>query len=510
MVPGKQLLLHLLIAMAVGGFARAEVIVAPFFGDGMVLQRNRPVKVWGQAAPDEAVVVRFGDREARAVTDREGRWLVELPLFVASKIGAELVVRGTNSITIHDVLVGDVWICAGQSNMEFPVKDARDGQNEVANANEPSVREVKISRRLSETPLEDFKCTSWRAATSQVTGDFTAVGYFFAREMVRATGIPVGIINCTWSGTSVEPWMSAAALNEKPEFAVVGERWRADLAAYPERRKVYEQTLTAWKEQENRARALGEDKHGKFLREHREPRPPSGAPDHPYPGNPTQIYNGMVFPLRHASIRGVLWYQGEANAVRAPEYGLLFQASVRCWRTTFGQPEMPFYFAQIANFAVDTDWARLREEQTKALALPTTGMVVTIDIGDPANIHPQEKQEVGRRFSLIALAKLEHQPIEYSGPLFERVSFSGGEAQIHFTHADGLLARGGKPSGLELAGEDRVFHPAEGHLESDGLHVSCRAVPLPVAVRYAWASSPAANLYNGAGLPASPFRTDAW
>ena len=328
--------------------------------------------------------------------------------------------------------------------------------------------------------------------------------------MFRETGVPVGLINCTWSGTSIEPWMSAESLAENPAFAVVWERWRADLAAYPERRKVYEQKLATWKADEERAAAGGEAAHTDFLKTHRKPLPPAGAPDQPYPGNPTQIYNGMVYPLRHAVVRGVLWYQGEANAVRATEYAALFEASIRGWRRLFDAPELPFYWVQIANYIVDTDWPRLREAQGRPLALPHTAMAVTIDIGDPFNIHPANKQELGRRLSLIALEQLEHRDVESSGPRFARVEFEEGAARVSFAHGAGLNTHSGPLRSLELAGEDRVFHPAEGRIEGETLIARSSAVGHPVAVRYAWSASPQANLYNLAGLPAAPFRSDDW
>jgi sialate O-acetylesterase len=509
----KQVFLHaalMVMGVALICQARADVKLAPLFGDGAVLQRGQSIRIWGLADAGERVEVEFAGNTATTTTNGEGRWLVTLPALPASSEGRELRIAGNNIIHIRDVLVGDVWICSGQSNMEFTVQNSVNGEREVATANQPLIRQIKIGRKLAELPLEEFFASPWLLATSAHVGSFTAVGYYFAREMVRETGVPVGIINCSWSGTSIEPWMSAKALAEKPEFAVVGERWRADLAVYPERRKAYEVNLARWKKEEAQALASGTAAHEVFLKEHRAPRFPAGSPDHPYPGNPSAIYNGMVYPLRHAAIRGVLWYQGEANAVRAKEYAALFAASIRGWRETFGQPELPFFWAQIANFVVDTDWPGLREAQGKALVLPATGQAVTIDIGDPNDIHPKNKQEVGRRLSLIALAKLESRPVEYSGPQFSKVEFTAGSARVNFTHATGLQSKDGPVSSLELAGEDRIFFPADGTIEGGRLTVTSPTVPKPVAVRYAWSASPRANLYNRGDLPAAPFRSDDW
>jgi sialate O-acetylesterase len=489
---------------------RADVTLPPLFADHVVLQRDQPVRIWGWAAAGEAVTVTFAGSSAHASADASGRWLVTLPPQKVSATGRDLEIRGRTTHVLHDVLVGDVWLCSGQSNMELGVASSLDAKREIAAANLPTIREIKIGRRLAEQPVEDFKATAWRPATPAVVGAFTAAGYYFAREMVRQTGVPVGLVQCSWSGTSIEPWMSAGALHAQPEFAVVAQRWSADLAAYPERRKIYEEALLRWKNDEAAAKAQGDATQAAFLKDHRMPRPPAGAPDHPYPGNPSQLYNGMVYPLRHFTMRGVLWYQGEGNAVRAKEYSALFRTMIPDWRRTLGQADLPFYWVQIANFLVDTDWARLREAQASALTLPHTGQAVAIDIGDPLDIHPANKQEVGRRLALIALAQLDGHPEEFSGPLFAGATFGGGAARVNFTHAAGLHSRSGRVASVELAGGDRVFRAAEGRIEGEALIVTAPGVPEPVAVRYAWSAAPVANLYNLAGLPAAPFRSDDW
>lgn len=505
-----------LIFASIGGLigaekAGADVRLAPIFSDGAVLQRDQSLAIWGDADPGEEVSVTFKGRAARTTAATNGGWRVTLPPIAVATEGSDLVVVGKNTVTCHDVLVGDVWWCSGQSNMEFTVANARDGEREVASANFPGIRQIKIGRMLAEAPRSEFTLAgSWKAAMPADVGYFTAAGYFFAREVHRRTGVPIGLVNCSWSGTAIEPWLSLGALAGNPAFAVVGERWRADLAAYPARRAVFETTLAAWREREQAAKAEGEEPHARFLRENREPRPPAGAPDHPYPANPSAIFNGMVFPLRGLVIKGVLWYQGEANAVRAPEYAALFQALIRDWRTFFGQPELPFYWVQIANFRVETDWPRLREAQSKALALPFTGQAVAIDIGDPDDIHPKNKQEVGCRLALIALDHLYGGKEEFSGPVVKAVRREGRAIEITFDHAVGLLARSGRVRGLEIAGEDRKFLPADGKITGEKLIVSAEGVAAPVAVRYAWRSAPEVDLFNGAGLPASPFRTDDW
>ena len=496
--------------MLMASAVRADVKLASLFGDGLVLQRDQPVRIWGSADAGEKVSVFFAGQTVTATAASDGGWCATLPGMLAAKVGRDLRVRGKNTIVVHNVLVGDVWICSGQSNMEMEVSRSLDAAHETATADFPAIRQIKIGRQLSERPLTTVPASAWQPADPAHVGWFTAAGYYFARTMFRENGVPIGLINCTWSGTPVEPWMSAEALGSDAAFQIVWDRWQADLAAYPERQAIYEKKLAAWEIAERRATLAGDKAREDFLKAQPRPRSPPTAPDYPYPGNPTQIYNGMVYPLRQAAIRGVLWYQGEANAVHAPEYAALFQACIQSWRTLFGRPDLPFYWVQIANYLVDTDWARLREAQTAALALPATGMAITIDIGDPLNIHPANKQEVGRRLALIAQAKLERQSVEFSGPMFAHADFVDGTARVNFTHGEGLNARCGPVMSLELAGEDRMFHPAEGRIEGDTLVVSAADVPRPVAVRYAWSASPHANLYNKAGLPASPFRSDTW
>ncbi len=495
----------------------AKVRLAPIFSDGVILQRDQPIVIWGTAAAGEIVTVKLRDRGAETRASPDGTWRVTLTALALAQESSDLVVTGENVVRCRDVLLGDVWWCSGQSNMEFTVASAKDSAREIAAANFSRIRQIKIGRQLALTPRNTFTANGWSEATPATVGHFTAVGYFFAREVHRRTGVPIGIVNCTWSGTPIEPWMSAESLASDPRFAVVGERWHADVAAYPARRAAFEQTLTAWRESEAQAKANGAAAHAAFLREQRAPRPPIGAPDHPYPSNPSAIFHGMVHPLRGLGIKGVLWYQGEANAVRAPEYAALFQAHIRDWRRFFAQPELPFYWVQLAGYRVDTDWPRLREAQSQALSLAHTGQAIAIDIGDPEDIHPTNKQEVGHRLALIAQSKLYDggrtgQREEFSGPVLRSAGRIGTRFELRFNHASGLTARGdgNHVQGLEVAGEDRVFHPARGEISGDTLVVSSENVAMSVAVRYAWRSMPNANLYNGAGLPAAPFRTDQW
>jgi sialate O-acetylesterase len=313
-------------------------------------------------------------------------------------------------------------------------------------------------------------------------------------------------VNSNWGGTQIESWMSDAALRADPAAPEIFARWQKVLADYPAKVAAHGKAVAKWAHDAAAAKAAGQP----FTR--RKPAVPEG------PGSrwqPSGMYHAMIAPLAPAALRGVLWYQGEANGARAAEYRTLFPGLIRQWRTGFGQPNLPFYFVQLANFArpvdkSDQQWAFLREAQAGALALPATGMAVTIEIGDPTNIHPKNKQEVGRRLALLARAQLGGETIEFAGPVFVAAKPEGGALRVSFTHAAGLRLGGAGPTGFEVAGEDRKFVPAAARIEGDSLLVSAGVVPHPVAVRYAWRNAPPATLFNLAGLPAAPFRSDTW
>jgi len=353
-------------------------------------------------------------------------------------------------------------------------------------------------------PLEDTE-GQWTLCSPQSVGDFSAVGYFFGREIHKALGVPVGLIHSSWGGTPAEAWTSLPYLEGDPDYQPIIERWKLNLANYPKAIKDYEAKLAEWQSAAEKAKAEGK------------PAPP--APWKPagpeYPGRPAVLYNGMIAPLIPYAIQGVIWYQGEANAGRAYQYRRLFPTMIRNWRKAWGQGNFPFLFVQLANYEpgnLNEEWAELREAQLMALQLPSTGMAVAIDIGNPKDIHPRNKQEVGRRLALTALAKVYGKNIEYSGPMYRGMSIEGGAIRLRFDHVDGgLLAMGGGPlKGFTIAGEDRKFVPAEAVIEGETVVVRSPEVAHPVAVRYAWAINPTCNLYNKAGLPASPFRTDDW
>lgn len=485
---------------------RAEVVLAPPFQDHAVLQRDKPLPVWGRADPGERVTVEFKGQRVGTVAGPDGRWIVYLEPVAVSVEPAELTVTGKNTVTIRDVLVGEVWLASGQSNMEWSVAKSADAGREIAAANFPLIREFNVARTSSQEPA-DTATGAWRRCTPETVGGFSAVAYFFARNLHRRLGVPVGILNSTWGGTAIEVWMDTFTLQSTAAWTGINARWQEGLAEFEERKINHPLEMAAWREAEEKARA------GKTPNPLPWPRPPVG-PGTPYA--PAGLFNGMIAPLQPYALRGALWYQGESNWARPADYAELFPAMIRAWRAQWNQGDFPFYFVQLANYTVPNDpsergWAWLREAQTAALTLPATGMVVTLDIGDPKDIHPVNKQEVGRRLALHARTQVYDLPGDANGPVFASAQREGKSLRVRFTHvADGLTAEKKPPQALEIAGADRRFYPATGRIEHATLLVSAPEVPEPVAVRYAWNNNPEANLFNGNGLPAAPFRSDSW
>jgi sialate O-acetylesterase len=512
--------------LVLAGLARADVTLAPLFTDHAVLQRDKPVAVWGKADAGEKVVVTFHEQTQQTVAGSDGRWIVYLDASPASAEGADLSVTGKNNVTLKDIVVGEVWLCSGQSNMEFTVARAANAAPEIAAASFPLIRHVKVRNTVAESPAETVTTSGWQAATPQTAGGFTAVGYFFARDIHQKLGVPVGLVHSSWGGTPVESWMSPAALASNPAFKVADQRWAQTVAEYPAKKPAFEASLAAWTKAEAAARAdttaaaakmkpKGDPArlYAAWLKAHPKPRAPRGPGDS---WTPTGLFNGMINPLLPYGIRGALWYQGESNAERASEYHALFAAMITAWRAHFGQGDFPFYWVSLANYdgvggdPAKTTYAFLREAQTQTLTLPNTGQALAIDVGDPNDIHPTNKQDVGRRLAMLAKNRVYGVTVDDTGPTFASLTREGAALRLRFTHASGLNAHDKPPHSLEIAGADKVFRPAVARIERDTLLVSAPGVKEPLAVRYAWKNQPDANLYNGAGLPAVPFRTDTW
>jgi sialate O-acetylesterase len=456
--------------------ALADVKLPALFGDHMVLQRESTVHFFGWAEPGEHVEVRpswSGAKAAATETGANGRWNVELGTPAAGG-PFEIVVAGRGrSIELVEVHVGEVWLASGQSNMEWTlgpgVGPGVEGWHEaVAAAEDPELCFFSIENTAAWAPAADVRA-SWKPSTPDDARALSATAYFFARELRETLGVPVGVVSADWGGTPAEAWTSPAGLADFPEFA-------GALAEAP-------------------ARAAG----------------PAGEID---PGTPSVLWNGMIAPLLPLTVRGVIWYQGEANRERAEQYRTLFPALICDWRRHFADEALPFYFVQIApyGYAGDTGQAaRLRDAQREALSLPHTGMAVTMDIGNPSDIHPTKKREVGERLALWALARTYGRTdLECSGPLYRSMKVEGSAVRMAFDHTAGLTSRDAEVRCLTIAGADRVFHPAQGRVEGETLVVSSPEVPSPVAVRFGWGAADETNLWNGAGLPASSFRTDDW
>lgn len=508
----RMLLRSLALGVGLAGALHADVTPAPLFTDRAVLQRDKSVPIWGRADAGEKVTVTFAGQSRGATTGRDGRWIVFLDPLETAATGADLVIAGKNTITLRDVLVGEVWLCSGQSNMEWQVSRAADAAQEIAAAQFPLIRHVKIVRTMAEAPADAVKTSGWQSATPQTVGDFSAVGYFFARDVHQKIGVPLGIINSSWGGTPVESWLSPAALASHPAFRVVPERWQKTLADFPAAKAAHDLRLADWTKAEAAMKTKPKAETEAWAKKNPRPRAPRGPGD---PWTPTSLFNGMINPLLPYALRGALWYQGESNAERAGEYHALFAAMITAWRAHFGQGDVPFYWVSLANYKVPEDpsglsYAVLREAQTKTLALPNTGQALAIDIGNPDDIHPLNKQDVGRRLARLAKHRLYGIVGDDSGPTFASAAREGAALRVKFTHAEGLVAHNKPVQSLEIAGANKVFYPAEAKIERDTLLVSAAAVKEPVAVRYAWRNAPEANLFNSVGLPAVPFRSDDW
>jgi sialate O-acetylesterase len=498
-------LLLMLAALPVLGDVKLPALIS----DHMVLQADEPVPVWGWAAPGEKISVEIGAQKITTQASTNGEWRVELkPL----KTGAHptLTVQGNNKLVVKDVLAGEVWLGSGQSNMGLQVKGANNFQTEKAAADLPKLRMFTVVHNTSTNALEDCNGT-WQVCNSNTVGNFSAALYFFGREIHRQLKVPVGLIHSSWGGTPIQPWMPLETLTNYHGFAALLERKKKEIAAWPARKQKIEADIKAWEIADAVATAAHQPEPVKPWM----PGPPdSGA------NMPGQLYNAMIHPLIHYRIRGVVWYQGEANAGGgaggAADYTELQSRLIAGWRQNWGIGDFPFYFVQLPNWNNDGDrssnsWAFFREGQANILKVANTGMAVTIDIGDANTIHPKNKQEAGRRIALLALAKTYHKDVVCHGPEFSKSQTNGAEIKIYFAHSDsGLAAQDGALRGFVIAGADRTWHPADARIDGDVVIVSSPEVSQPLAVRYDWADSPDGNLYNGAGLPAMPFRTDHW
>jgi sialate O-acetylesterase len=644
----------LIIGLTIIGFnAQSKVVLPSVFSDNMVLQQKTNAAVWGKADAGKTITIStsWSNKHYTTTADANGKWkvMVATPAYGGPY---DITINDGDALTLKNVLIGEVWVCSGQSNMEFPVSgwsQVINYKQELADAQYPNIRLLQVEHVDSTVPLDDAKISGggWQQCNPQTVAGFSAVAYFFARDIYKNTGIPIGLIHTSWGGTILEAWTSEQTVKKLPDFA---ERLNNVKTLNKEQSKaVYDQEMAAWQKEylikdagykqgmpqwaapivdttgwgtmllptewetaglpdfdgivwyrkkvnipqewagkdlqvslgtidDNditffNGEKIGETNGFNVLRNYTIPankvkagefvlcirildgagggglnsdksklylQTTSGArmaingswdykvgldfKDYPMPqlndgpNRPTVLFNTMINPFIQYAVKGAIWYQGESNAARAHQYRELFPAMIKDWRQQWNNSKMPFYFVQLANYfqvsyqPVASAWAELRDAQSGALALPNTGMAVAIDIGDGADIHPKNKQEVGHRLALIALAKNYGENIPYSGPVYSSYKINGNSISIQFKCVDGgLVAKNAKlPAGFFIAGADQKFYWADAVISGDKVIVSSPRVTKPVAVRYAWANNPVCNLYNGAGLPASPFRTDDW
>jgi len=498
------------VLAALAPAAAADVALPPVFGDHAVLQRDRPLVVWGTAAAGEEVTVTFADRTAKVVTPSGGRWTVTLDPVPAGG-PFELVAAGRTRAVAADVFVGEVWLCSGQSNMAMTVASARDATAAREAADHPTLRVFTTPTRAAADPAAEAKGV-WVVSRPDTVAGFSAVAYFFGRELHAALKVPVGLVVSSVGGTLAEAWTPPAAVEAEPELAGMWARAQKTLVGYDRAGAVtkWEKAWRRWKQEADSDRRAG-----------RTPPPEPTEPADPRAGlaYPGSLWNGMVAPLVPLSLRGFTWYQGESNAPRAAQYRVLLPTLVKAWRAAWGRDDLPFYLAQLANFGrpapsgLASPWAELREAQALAArTVPRVGMAVLIDIGEDADIHPKNKQEVGRRLALLALVRdYGRTDLACEGPTLKSHRVEKGKLVLEFDHAGAGLASsdGRDPLGFAVASAKGEFVPARARIEGATVVVSSPKVPHPVAVRYAWADAPeAATLVGPTGLPASPFRTD--
>jgi sialate O-acetylesterase len=623
----------------------ANVSLPKIFGDNMVLQRNKQIPIWGWADANEKVTVQF-DHQTKSVTaDKDGNWKANLDKENAGG-PFQLVIKGTNTLTFRNVLVGEVWICSGQSNMEMPIEGwgkINNYEQEIAAANYPEIRHIKIPNTINTVPQKDIPNGEWKICSPATAGDFTAAGYFFARELYNQLKVPIGLINTSWGGTMVETWTSREAFENSDEFKSMiaqmpslnldslskarqeaaakkiealqsslpkaGEaddwknmdfddsKWpKMQLPSLWEQKQLHDLDGVVWfrktidvsgndaGKEATLELAMIDDNDVAYVNgvkvgatnsynAHRKYTIPArvlkggknniavhvedtgggggiygeasdmkltignnvislagdwafkveqiyGGANSVGPNSyPTLLFNAMVNPLIPYAMEGVIWYQGEANADRAYQYRKAFPLMISDWRKHWNEGNFPFYFVQLASFNSangnsknGSTWAELREAQTMTLSLPNTGMAVTTDIGNSTDIHPKNKQDVGKRLAAIALHNVYKKDVVFSGPIYKSMQVDGNKVKIYFTNiGSGLMSKNGELKGFEIAGADKQFHTATAMIEGDHVVVYSDSVNNPVSVHFGWMDDAGVdNLFNKEGFPASPFRTDDW
>jgi sialate O-acetylesterase len=475
-----------------------DVGVATPVGDNMVLQADADPAIWGSAKPEEKITITFAGKTFHGAAQPDGRWTIHLGKLKAGTI-SELSIQGENQLLLKNVAVGEVWICSGQSNMTFTLDKSLNSETTIAEADNPNIRLFIVASNASNKPL-DYAIGNWAVCSPKSCKNFSAVGYYFARDLQKKLGVPIGIIESGWGGTTAQAWMSPESLAANLDFAAKFwiKPWSSD-----EKLKLAMDNFQRKSGEWLNACARAENSNLKM------PQRP------PLPNNiqsvPSGLFNAMIKPLTPMTIRGVIWYQGESNAYDPITYRKLFPALISDWREHWHLGDFPFLFVQLPNFAKaqPNSWPLIREAQLLALHLPETAMVTTIELGNPNDIHPRNKEPVGERLALAALNTVYKENIEASGPMFDHLEVQGSNLTCHFKHAENLRS---KPAshviGFEISGADHSFVKANATIEGEKVVLNNPLVREPLHVRYGWDNSPDCNLYNGSGLPASPFRSD--
>ena len=497
-------LLLLCTCLAVLTTTHAAVQMPSIFTDHMVLQRDLPVPVWGKTAPGEEVTVEFAGQKKTTKADASGRWIVKLDALTAN---AEPQVLKAGNVTIQDVLVGEVWLASGQSNMEWEMGMKPDSAADIPKATHPNLRLIEVPKTVALTPQDEVKI-AWARCTPENAASFSAIGYYFGQRLQEELKVPVGVILSAWGGTRIEPWTSLEGFDAVPALKDFTKDIRSKLPGSDAYRATNEKHLTAIETWVQAARAaLGQSQAVPAM-----PAQPAVLPLNQV--TPTSLYNAMIHPLVPYAFRGVIWYQGESNHTEGFDYTEKTKALLASWRSVFQQPELPFYFVQIAPWQYGAEDGEILPQfwqaQRECLKIPHTGMATISDIGEVADIHPAHKKEVARRLSLWALAKnYGHSEIDPNGPLYASHATEGGAIRVKFDHSgQGLASRDGKPlTHFEIAGKDGVFHPAEAKIDGSSVLISAATVLEPRRARFAWSKLAIANLMNQDGLPATAFHT---
>ena len=482
--------------------------LAPPFTDHAVLQRDVAVPVWGwDDQPGADVTITYGGQTKETRVNLSGIWRADLDPLPATATGTDLVVtRGNLSVTLRDVVVGEVWLASGQSNMEWAMHGTRGYAEEKAKPANPLIRHLRVDHVGADLPAGRVKHSGWQVAGPDTLGGFTGVGYFFAQSLAEKLSVPVGIINASWGGTAIESWIPEPVLRTSRGWPALDRRWQEAMKTWPERYAAQPGLEAAWQKAQEDFRTKGTPITMPW------PRPPMG------PGSgfaPARLYNGMIAPFVPYALRGAFWYQGESNVGRHGEYAELLPAMIQSWRAAWPLGDFPFLVVQLPSYTDNNPtgrgWAQLREAQESALHVPGAAVAVIIDGDEPANLHPTNKRPVGERLALIALHRIHNQrSIVWSGPVLQSVAREGAALRVRFSSADGLKSTTPEITGFEVAGADRAFKPATVKIDGTTVLVSSPTVPEPIAVRYAYTNAPAVSLVNAAGLPAAPFRSDAW